>query len=90
MEDIAAVAALAALAQGRRLRIVRSLIGAAPQRMTPGDLTATLDVLKRREGRNLIFRPSIEPMNDLLACLTAQSCQGEACEVVSRPGCTTC
>ena len=44
MEEKAAVAALAALAQGMRLRIFRVLIGAAPRGMTPGELAATLDV----------------------------------------------
>ena len=44
MEEKAAVAALAALAQGMRLRIFRALVGAGPQGMTPGSLSATLDV----------------------------------------------
>lgn len=108
MEEKAAVTSLAALAQGMRLRIFRALIGAAPQGMTPGELSATLDVpgstlsfhLKElmhaglvnqeREGRNLIYRPSIEQMNDLLAYLMAHCCQGAACEVTSAPACTTC
>lgn len=44
MEEKAAVAALAALAQGMRLRIFRALVGAGPQGLTPGALTTTLDV----------------------------------------------
>ena len=44
MEEQAAVTALAALAQGMRLRIFRVLVGAAPLGMTPGELAATLDV----------------------------------------------
>ena len=44
MEEKTAVASLAALAQGMRLRIFRALIGAGPQGMTPGALSATLDV----------------------------------------------
>lgn len=108
MEEKTAVISLAALAQNLRLRIFRVLIGAAPQGMTPGALSATLDVpgstlsfhlkelmhaglvTQEREGRNLIYRPSIAQMNDLLAYLTAHCCQGAACEVVSAPGCTTC
>jgi ArsR family transcriptional regulator, arsenate/arsenite/antimonite-responsive transcriptional repressor len=39
-----AVASLAALAQGMRLRIFRALVGAGPHGLTPGALTATLDV----------------------------------------------
>ncbi|ACB35381.1 transcriptional regulator, ArsR family [Leptothrix cholodnii SP-6] len=108
MEEKAAIASLAALAQGMRLRIFRALVGAAPQGMTPGELSATLGVpgstlsfhlkelmhaglvSQERDGRNLIYRPSIAQMNDLLAYLTAHCCQGSACEVTSTPGCTTC
>lgn len=43
MEEQAAVAALAALAQGMRLRIFRALVGAAPIGLTPGELSAMLD-----------------------------------------------
>jgi DNA-binding transcriptional ArsR family regulator len=42
MEEQTAVAALAALAQGMRLRIFRALVGAGPAGMTPGALAATL------------------------------------------------
>ncbi|MEY4748972.1 MAG: hypothetical protein RIQ60_1186 [Pseudomonadota bacterium] len=44
MEEAAAVAALAALAQPMRLRVFRALVGAAPQGLTPGALAALLDV----------------------------------------------
>lgn len=44
MEEQAAVASLAALAQSMRLRIFRALVGAGPQGLTPGALTAMLDV----------------------------------------------
>lgn len=44
MEEKEAVNALAALAQGMRLRVFRALVGAGPQGLTPGALTATLDV----------------------------------------------
>ena len=108
MEEQTAVASLAALAQGMRLRIFRVLIGAAPLGMTPGELSATLDVpgstlsfhlkelmhaglvSQEREGRNLIYRPSLERMNDLLAYLTAHCCQGADCGVATAPGCATC
>jgi DNA-binding transcriptional ArsR family regulator len=103
MEEKDAVVSLAALAQGMRLRVFRVLIGAAPQGMTPGELSATLDVpgstlsfhlkelmhaglvTQEREGRKLIYRPSIEQMNDLLAYLSAHCCHGEPCGVVSAP-----
>ncbi len=44
MEEKSAVASLAALAQGMRLRIFRALIGTGPHGMTPGALSAMLDV----------------------------------------------
>lgn len=108
MNEKAAVASLGALAQGMRLRIFRALIGAGPQGMTPGALSATLDVpastlsfhlkelmhahlvSQERDGRNLIYRPSIEQMNALLAYLTAHCCQGAACEIATAPGRSTC
>ena len=111
MNEKAAVAALAALAQGMRLRIFRTLVGAGPQGLTPGALAATLDVpgstlsfhlkelmhagmvSQERDGRNLIYRPSLERMNALLVYLTAHCCQasdGATCEVASPPACTTC
>ena len=99
MKETDAVISLAALAQGMRLRIFRALIGAGPQGMTPGTLSAVLDVpastlsfhLKElmhadlveqeRDGRNLIYRPSIGRMNALLAYLTAHCCHGAACDM---------
>lgn len=39
-----AVTALSALAQAQRLRVFRALVVAGPQGLTPGVLTATLDV----------------------------------------------
>ena len=108
MNEKAAVAALAALAQGMRLRVFRALIGAGPQGLTPGALSATLGVpastlsfhlkelmhaglvSQQRDGRNLIYRPSIGQMNALLEYLTAHCCHGAACEATTAPGCSTC
>lgn len=105
MDEQAAVASLAALAQGMRLRVFRALVGAAPQGMTPGELSAMLDVpastlsfhlkelmhahlvTQEREGRNLIYRPSIDRMNALLAYLTAHCCQGTDCGIATTTGC---
>jgi ArsR family transcriptional regulator, arsenate/arsenite/antimonite-responsive transcriptional repressor len=50
-------------------------------------------VSQERDGRNLIYRPSLEQMNALLVYLTAHCCQatdGATCEGVSPPGCTSC
>ena len=44
MDEKTAVITLAALAQGMRLRIFRSLVGAGPQGLTPSALAATLDL----------------------------------------------
>jgi DNA-binding transcriptional ArsR family regulator len=44
MNEKDAVASLAALAQSMRLRIFRALVGAGPAGLTPGALSATLDV----------------------------------------------
>ncbi len=42
LDEAAAVAALAALAQPMRLRVFRALVGAGPAGLTPGTLAATL------------------------------------------------
>jgi DNA-binding transcriptional ArsR family regulator len=54
------------------------------------ELTHSGLVTQERESRNLIYRPAIEQMNDLLAYLTAHCCQGAACEITVAPGCSTC
>ena len=112
MDEKLAVASLAALAQGMRLRVFRTLVGAGPQGLTPGALSATLGVpastlsfhlkellhsglvSQQRDGRHLIYRPSLDQMNALLSYLTAHCCQGAdvaaTCEPTAVPGCTTC
>ena len=44
MDEKAAVVSLAALAQDARLRVFRALVGAGPAGMTPGALSAMLDI----------------------------------------------
>ncbi len=44
LNEQSAVLALAALAQGMRLRIFRALVGAGPQGLNPSALAATLDL----------------------------------------------
>jgi len=44
VKEQAAVAALAALAQEARLRVFRALVGAGPDGLTPGALSAMLDI----------------------------------------------
>lgn len=43
------------------------------------ELTHAGLVTQERDGRNLIYRPAIEQMNDLLAYLTAHCCEGVGC-----------
>jgi DNA-binding transcriptional ArsR family regulator len=54
------------------------------------ELTHAGLVSPEREGRNLIYRPSIERMNALMAYLTAHCCQGAGCTLETGQGCTTC
>ena len=42
-------------------------------------------VTQERNGRNLIYRAAFGQMNALLAYLTANCCEGEACGVASLP-----
>jgi DNA-binding transcriptional ArsR family regulator len=47
-------------------------------------------VSQERDGRNLIYRPSLDRMNELLAYLSAHCCQGAGCEAAPAPACTSC
>lgn len=107
MNEADAVAALGALSQTMRLRVFRALVGAGPQGLTPGDLSATLVVpastlsfhlkglmtaglvMQERDGRNLIYRPSIAQVNALIGYLSAHCCHGADCGVQAA-GCARC
>ena len=97
---ILALAALAQISrlQVFRLLVVAGPQGLTPGRIAEalGVPGATLSfhlkelahaglVTQQRDGRNLIYRASFERMNDLLAFLTANCCQGESCAVSTRP-----
>lgn len=48
---------------------------------------------QERDGRHLIYRPSIATMNELLAYLSAHCCQTVTCDgapVAADTACTTC
>ncbi len=51
-------------------------------------------VTPEREGRNILYKPSLTHMNELLAYLTAHCCQGTpdqmACGLAQPPSCTDC
>jgi len=101
MESSDVVRALAALAQASRLDIFRALVQAGPSGLTPGDLSAHLDVAgntlsfhlkelmhadlvsQERVGRNLIYRARFDCMQQVLAYLSDNCCQGGVCEVDS-------
>jgi ArsR family transcriptional regulator, arsenate/arsenite/antimonite-responsive transcriptional repressor len=53
------------------------------------ELTAAGLITQTRDGRHLIYRAAFEQMNALLAYLTANCCQGAACDVAS-PGTACC
>ena len=54
------------------------------------ELTHSGLVTQERESRNLIYRPSIAQMNDLLGYLTAHCCQGTSCAVAPASACADC
>ena len=47
-------------------------------------------ISQERSGRNLIYRAHYDRMNAVLAYLTQNCCQGEACEVAPEDICKTC
>lgn len=47
-------------------------------------------ITQERSGRNLIYRAQYDRMNAVLAYLTQNCCQGEACEVSPEAVCKTC
>ncbi len=47
-------------------------------------------ITQERSGRNLIYRAQYDRMNAVLAYLTQNCCQGEACEVNPEAICKTC
>lgn len=54
------------------------------------ELLAAGLVTQRREGRNLIYTAAFEHMNEVLAFLTANCCEGAACEVTDTPVACRC
>ena len=53
-------------------------------------LTQSGLISQERDGRNLIYRPSIDQMNALIGYLSAHCCQGEDCGVRPTVGCQRC
>ena len=100
MEDKHVIKALAALAQPNRLQIFRSLVVKGSDGLTPALIAEELGlpantlsfhlkelmhadlISQERSGRNLIYR--------VLAYLSQNCCQGQACEVVPEAVCKSC
>lgn len=51
------------------------------------ELTNAGLVSQERQGRHLIYRASFDQMNDLLAYLTENCCQGQACLAEADASC---
>lgn len=47
-------------------------------------------ISQERNGRNLIYRAQYDRMNAVLAYLSENCCQGQACEVAPKAACQTC
>ena len=47
-------------------------------------------ISQERSGRNLIYRAQYDRMNAVLAYLTQNCCQGDACEVSPEEVCKSC
>ncbi len=55
------------------------------------ELTHAGLITQERDGRNLIYRAAFATMNDLLAYLTVNCCEGQSCELTEvSASCTTC
>ena len=47
-------------------------------------------ISQERSGRNLIYRAQYDRMNAVLAYLSENCCQGQACEVIPETVCQSC
>lgn len=86
-----------------RLLVVAGKDGLTPGQMTetlkvlPTALSFHLKELNyaglisaERDGRNIIYRADYAAMDDLLAFLTKECCQGQPCLVTTTPACSEC
>ena len=80
-----AVDALAALAQETRLAVFRMLVQAGPAGLAAGEIGAHLGIpantlsFHLKEGRFVFYAANYASMDDLIAFLTQNCCNGEAC-----------
>ena len=83
MDQTEVIKALAALAQPVRLQVFRELVVAGAEGLTPSakELFHADLVSQERQGRNVLYRAAFPVMNELLAYLTENCCQGAACSL---------
>lgn len=69
--------------------MLASTLGIAPSALTfhLKELTRSGLLQQRPDGRWIIYSANFAAMNELLAYLTANCCQGEACEIGTSPPC---
>ncbi len=53
------------------------------------ELTHAGLISQERQGRYLVYRASFDSMNELLAYLTENCCQGEACAISAAASCNS-
>lgn len=75
--------------QGLNPGLLASQLDVAPATLSfhLKELTNAGLITQERQGRHLVYRASFDSMNELLAYLTENCCQGEACGI---PAAVTC
>jgi DNA-binding transcriptional ArsR family regulator len=68
---------------GKRLKVAPATLSFHLKELTNAGL-----ITQQRNGRNLVYRAAYTRMNELLAYLTENCCQGAACDAPARAACT--
>lgn len=106
IEVVSALAALAQQSRLQIFRklVVAGQDGMTPSRLSEAlgvpstslsfhlkELTHVGLITQERDGRHLIYRAAFSKMNEVLAFLTTNCCDGQACEMVDvSAACTSC
>ena len=79
-------------AQGLTPGVLSERLGISPASMSfhLKELLLAGLVSQTRDGRNLIYRASLERMSELMDYLAAHCCLGAGCEQLAIPGCNNC
>jgi DNA-binding transcriptional ArsR family regulator len=67
---------------GKRLKVAPATLSFHLKELTNAGL-----ITQERNGRNLVYRADYPRMNELLAYLTENCCQGAACDSLAEPAC---